>query len=501
MDETEPVSREPAPAAPRLVRVQMSDIHKRFGATHALCGAELELAAGEVHALLGENGAGKTTLVRVLYGMLAPDAGSIEIDGRPTSLRGPRSALRAGIGLVHQHFMLVPGLKVAENLMLGDPGLGWYSRDRQRRAARAQLEAYGLELDPDADAGDLGVAQQQQLEIVRALLRGVRVLILDEPTAVLAPSETRALLKLLRRLADDGRSVLFISHRLREVSEVADRVTVLRNGRSVATRPVANTDPAELARWMVGRELTPLLMPEPPRADAPVALRVEGLEADGLHAVDLCVVAGEVLALAGIDGNGQGPFEEVIAGVRPVLSGRISLERGPLALLSGDRQRTGLVLDLSVEENLVLPDAAASVVDHEIFPRGVIARGALRDLAQRSLAPFALSGSPDTPARALSGGNQQKVCVARALRGDPQVIVAVNPTRGLDVEAARVVRAALIERARRGVAIVLISTDLDEVLELGMRVLVFFRGSLLSLPRGERSREAIGACMLGQGAE
>jgi len=492
--------------SPHPLLVSLHQIHKCFGTTQALAGAELELRQGEVHALLGENGAGKTTLVRILYGMLQPDSGRIELDGRLVEFTGPRAALERGIALVHQHFMLVPALTVAENLCLGDPGLGWFSPDEQLRIARERLGAFDLALDPSARAGDLGVAQQQQLEIARALVRGVRLLILDEPTAVLAPSEVTSLLGWLDRLRSQGCSVLFISHKLGEVVQVADRVTVLRSGRTIGTQQVGSLQPDELARWMVGREvegLEPLTLPD---VEAPLALRVHEGVADGLNGVQLELRRGELLALAGIDGNGQGPLEEVFAGVRALRSGIVEVLAPPLALISGDRQRTGLVLDLSVEENLVLPDTGASVGDSALFRHawlagGVIAREEMRARAERALEPFGLRGTLDARVRGLSGGNQQKVCVARALRGDPGVIVAVNPTRGLDVEAAQAVRRALLDRARAGAGVLLISTDLDEVLELGTRIAVLFRGRVVALAEGERSREAIGARMLGQGAE
>ncbi|MBW2416805.1 MAG: ATP-binding cassette domain-containing protein, partial [Deltaproteobacteria bacterium] len=336
-----------------MARAALRGIYKRFGDTQALRGASLELEAGEIHALLGENGAGKTTLVRVLYGLVSPDAGSIEIEGATVRPRSPRHALSLGVGLVHQHFMGVPALSVAENLLLGEPG-GWrLSRARAREEAGALLREYGLDLDPDLPAERLGVAQQQRLEIVRALSRGARILVLDEPTAVLAPSEVEELLALMRRLRDEGRSLVLISHKLEEITRTCDRVTVLRAGETVATRDVAGVDARGLARLMVGDEPPP---PGAPIDSAPgdVALELHGLVADGLDGLELRVRAGEVFALAGIDGNGQAPLEEVLAGVRVLDGGRVDLHDSPLSLVSGDRQRTGLVLDLSLEENLVL---------------------------------------------------------------------------------------------------------------------------------------------------
>jgi simple sugar transport system ATP-binding protein len=474
-----------------VARAALRGVHKRFGATRALDGATLELEPGEIHALLGENGAGKTTLVRVLCGMLRPDAGSVEIDGTRVELRGPRHARALGIGLVHQHFMGVPALSVAENLALGEPGGLRLSRREIHARARDLLARHGLDVDPDLPAAELGVAQQQRLEIAQVLARGARVLILDEPTAVLAPPEVRALFELLGELRVQGCTLVFISHKLDEISALCDRVTVLRAGRTIATRAVAGLGAAELGRWMVGEDLPARAAP-PGREPGPVALRLHALRARGLDGVDLEVRAGEIVALAGIDGNGQGPLEEVLAGVRPLDSGRIEVLRPPLGLVPGDRQRTGLVLDLSLGENLLLAEAAhgGALLRHTALA------AAEADATRR----FDIRASPGASARTLSGGNQQKLCIARALRAAPGVLVAVNPTRGLDVVATAAVRAALRAQALAGAAVLLISTELDEVLELGNRIGVLFRGRILqdAAPRPERER--IGLLMLGAGA-
>ncbi|MBW2279778.1 MAG: ATP-binding cassette domain-containing protein [Deltaproteobacteria bacterium] len=480
-----------------MARAALRGIYKRFGDTQALRGASLELEAGEIHALLGENGAGKTTLVRVLYGLVSPDAGSIEIEGATVRPRSPRHALSLGVGLVHQHFMGVPALSVAENLLLGEPG-GWLlSRARAREEAGALLREYGLDLDPDLPAERLGVAQQQRLEIVRALSRGARILVLDEPTAVLAPSEVEELLALMRRLRDEGRSLVLISHKLEEITRTCDRVTVLRAGETVATRDVAGVDARGLARLMVGDEPPP---PGAPIDSAPgdVALELHGLVADGLDGLELRVRAGEVLALAGIDGNGQAPLEEVLAGVRALDGGRVDLHDSPLSLVSGDRQRTGLVLDLSLEENLVLEEAARGA-GGGVFEHGWLRRRALRRAAASAIDRLAIRAAPESRARGLSGGNQQKLCIARALRSEPKVLVTVNPTRGLDLAATAAVRDEIRARARAGTAVLLVSTDLDEVLELGNRIGVLFRGRVFPVEDGERKRERIGQLMLGAG--
>jgi simple sugar transport system ATP-binding protein len=470
------------------VRAALREIHKRFGAVQALGGASLELEPGEIHALLGENGAGKTTLVRVLAGMVRPDAGAVELDGARVELRGPRHARALGIGLVHQHFMGVPALSVAENLALGEPGGLGLSRRALLARAREQLERWQLDLDPEQRASELGVAQQQRLEIVQVLSRGARLLVLDEPTAVLAPPEVSALLELLDRLRAAGCTLVFISHRLEEISALCDRVTVLRAGRTVATRPVAGSSAEELGRWMVGESLPPRGAP-PGLEPGPVALRLHALRARGLDGIDLELRAGEILAIAGIDGNGQGPLEEVLAGVRPLDSGRIEVLRPPLALLPADRQRTGLVLDLSVGENLLLAEAAQR--------EGLLRRAALDSAEADAIARFEIRAPRAALARMLSGGNQQKLAIARALRSSPGVLVAANPTRGLDVIATASVREALRAQARAGTAVLLISTELDEVLELGDRIRVLFRGRLLDPGARRPARERIGELMLG----
>ncbi len=475
--------------------VELVDVRKRFGAVAALDGASLELAPGEIHALLGENGAGKTTLVRVLAGLVRPDSGEIRIDGRRVELASPRQARALGIGLVHQHAALVPALSVAENVVLGEAGSFALPPAARRARALEILAAAALELDPDAPAGALAVSQQQRLEIARALAHGARVLVLDEPTAVLAPTEVESLLALLLRLRGEGRTLVFISHKLDEITQVCDRVTVLRGGRRVATRPVAGASAAELGRLMVGDALPP-----PGRAPetepGPLALRLRGLGAPGLGPLDLELCAGELVALAGVEGNGQQPLEEVLAGVRAPTRGTLELLRGPLALVPADRQRTGLALELSAEENLVLAEAAHGGAP-PVFRSGWLDPSVLRAETRAAFERFAVVGAPASPARAFSGGNQQKLCVARALRARPGVLVVVNPTRGLDVGATAAVRDELRAQARGGAAVLVVSTDLDEVLELGQRVGVLFRGRLLPVEPERRTRERIGERMLG----
>jgi len=471
-------------------RAALRDVHKHFGPTRALDGATLELEPAEIHALLGENGAGKTTLMRVLYGMVRPDAGHVELDGQRIELRGPGHARELGIGLVHQHFMGVPALSVAENLALGEPGGLWLAPRELAPRARDALARLDLDVDPELPAEQLGVAQQQRLEIAKVLARGARILILDEPTAVLAPSEVRGLLGLLARLRAEGCTLVFISHKLEEISALCDSVTVLRAGRSVVTRPVAGLGARELGRLMLGDSL-PARGSPPGLEPGPVALRMTGVRARGLDGIDLELRRGEITALAGIDGNGQGPLEELMVGVRPLEAGRVELLHPPLGLVSGDRQRTGLVLDLTPGENLLLGEAA--------HRERWLARAELEREAGDAIARFGIRGERSSPARALSGGNQQKLCIARALRSRPGVLIAFNPTRGLDYAASAFVREELRNQARAGAAVLVVSTELEEVLELGDRIGVMFRGRVLR--DGERpTRERIGALMLGAGA-
>jgi general nucleoside transport system ATP-binding protein len=479
-----------------LARVALRDIRKRFGATEALRGASLVVEPGSIHALLGENGAGKTTLVRTLYGSVRPDSGEIQVDDRPVAIDGPRAALALGIALVPQHSMLVPALSVAENLVLGESGSAWLPRHELHARARDLLANAGLSLDPTARADSLAVGEMQRLEIARALARGARVLVLDEPTAVLAPSEVYDLLAHLRALRERGISVVLISHKLDEITAVCDWVTVLRGGVSVESRALAGMTAAQLGELMVGDALPPPGRP-PATEPGPLALRLRALCAPGLRELELELRAGELVALAGIDGNGQQPLEELFAGVAAVTSGKLELLRPPLAVLSADRHRTGLVLELSVAENLVLPEAARGG-EPPVFRGGLLRALELERVARAAIARFGIRARPADPAGVLSGGNQQKVCVARALRAQPGVLIAVNPTRGLDVAATAAVREELRAQARGGAAVLVISTELDEVLELGQRIFVLFRGRLLPVPPDERTRAAIGRRMLGE---
>ncbi|GIX05620.1 MAG: ABC transporter ATP-binding protein [Candidatus Poribacteria bacterium] len=497
--------------------LEMRDISKRFGSVQALEGVSLELEAGEIHALLGENGAGKTTLMNILYGLIRPDTGEVFLEGRPVRFRSPQDALRARIGMVHQHFMLVPPLTVAENVWLGDrkryPFL--FRRRDAVEATRRLVERFGLKVDPERRIEELSVGVQQRVEILKCLARDARILILDEPTAVLTPQEVEELGAVLRGLRNEGRSVIFISHKLKEVLELCDRVTVLRAGRNVGTLPIQEVTEKRLSEMMVGRELEP----PPPRArvsdQAPVVLELKRLSvrddrgAMAVRELSLKVRAGEIFGIAGIDGNGQAELLDALAGVRSPFEGSVRLageEIGTtsarqraalgLAVITDDRQRKGLVLELPVAENLILKrHRSAPFARGGWLLREEIARYAEEKRRQYDIRAASLW----VPAKTLSGGNQQKVVVAREMDLLGQALVAMNPTRGLDVGATEFVHRTLLEARSRGAAILLISTELDEVLLLSDRVGVLHRGRLFFVPPERTNRVEIGRLMLGEG--
>jgi simple sugar transport system ATP-binding protein len=476
----------------------MRGIVKRFPGVVANDGADFEAAAGEVHALLGENGAGKSTLSNILTGLYRPDEGEIRIYGEPVQFHSPRDALDAGICMVHQHFRLVEPFSVAENVILGDVrGEGRAFRVRPRAVERrvAELgERYRLPVDPRARIWQLSVGEQQRVEILKALHREARILILDEPTAVLTPQESEALFETLRTMAAEGRTVVFISHKLHEVRAVADRVTVMRGGRSISTVPAADTTPHSLAALMVGREVQVNRREErsaPPGEVA--ALTVAGLSAEGdrgaraLHDVALTIRAGEIVAIAGVAGNGQRELAEAITGMRAA-SGAVSVAgrrlRGGdpreaiaagIAYVPEDRLGTGVAGGLSIASNVVL----RSYRDRRLSFGPLLRLAAIRRRALDLIRRYDVKApGPATPARQLSGGNLQKVVLAREFSADPAVLVAASPTRGLDVGAIETVHAYLRDAAARGVAVLLISEDLDEIRALADRIAVLYEGRI-----------------------
>jgi len=510
--------------------VEMHAIVKRFGELVAVDGVDFELRRGEIHALLGENGAGKTTLMNILYGLERPDEGSITVDGLPATLHSPHDAIDRGIGMVHQHFKLVPRLTVTENVILGvstDRGM----RLPDLRATGIEILAlgdrYGLPVSPDTQVRDLSVGEQQRVEIVRALYRGAQVLVLDEPTASLTPLEVEQLIDNLRGLTAHGTSVVIITHHLDEVMSAADRVTVLRRGRKVDTMAARDTNQRELARMMVGRDVGILLAGEhgvdrpPPKVAGPPVLELQrlssrhraadGSETDvgrdherGFTDVDLVVRGGEIVTIAGVQGNGQTELEEALLGLRHTVAGRYLVESrdvtnapprrllaADIGFVHSDRYRRGMIRDLPISQNLVYDriDRTPFGTRWRIDFRRIAARG--RELVQR----FSIATrSADVPASTLSGGNAQKVVLARAFASSPRLIVAAQPTRGLDVGAIEFVWNQLRSQRDAGIAVLLITTDMDEVLALSDRCYVMYRGTLTETPVGE---ERIGLAMGG----
>jgi simple sugar transport system ATP-binding protein len=493
----------------------MDGITKRFPGIVANDGVTFEAAAGEVHALLGENGAGKTTLMNVLTGLYRPDEGEISLYGERVSFGGPRDALDAGIGMVHQHFRLVETLTVAENVLLGwhRPRF-WLGGKPGRREVRQVSEALQLHVAPDARIWQLSVGEQQRVEIVKAVFRGSRVLILDEPTAVLTPQEADALFNTLRVMAREGHSVIVITHKLHEVMAVADRITVLRGGKSVATVDVKDATPRSLSSLMVGREIADALRVERAHALGDVTLEVQNVCAAGdrgglaLDGVSFSIRSGEIVGVAGVAGNGQRELAEVISGMRPAAAGSVRV--GDHTLASGDarhaiaagvahvpedRLGTGLAPSLSISRNAVLKSYRRPPVARGPF----LALGRMTEIARSLISRYDVKTTgPDAPARNLSGGNLQKLVLGREFQGSPKVLVAAQPTRGLDVGAIETVHAYLREAAAEGVAVLLVSEDLDEILALADRVLVLYEGAVAGeLEAGSATVEELGFLMAG----
>jgi simple sugar transport system ATP-binding protein len=493
----------------------MRGIVKRFPGVVANDGIDLVVERGEIHALLGENGAGKSTLMNVLFGLYHPDEGEIRIGGTPLRFHGPRDAVAAGLGMVHQHFMLIPRFTVAENVILGSEGGGLRL---DRRAAERRVgqiaEAYGLRVDPRARLGDLPVGMQQRVEILRALYQGGRTLILDEPTALLTPQEVDELYAILDRLRADGGTVIFITHKLREVAAVSDRVTVIRRGQTVGTRVTAATTPQELADLMVGREVL-LRVERPPARPGEPVLVAENLTVTGargetaLRGLSLTVRGGEIVGLCGVEGNGQTELVETLAGMRRPERGRVllkgrevagadpvDLRRAGLSYIPEDRHGRGLVLDFSLAENVLLGNA-----DDPPFSRGGRIDGdAVVAITERCMKEFDVRApSAATPARALSGGNQQKLIIARELYRQPEMLLAVQPTRGLDVGAIEFVHRQLVAERDKGRGVLLVSFDLDEILDLSDRILVLFGGHIVGeFASGRVTRTELGLRMGGR---
>jgi len=500
------------------LQLELRGITKRFGSLVANDGIDLTVESGEIHALLGENGAGKSTLMNVLYGLLQPDQGQILLDGEPVEFHNPREALAAGIGMVHQHFMLVPVFTVAENVMLGverTSVLGLLNRRRARQDVLELSSKYGLAIDPDVLVENLPVGIQQRVEIVKALHREASIVILDEPTAVLTPGETNELFRIMRELQASGKSIIFISHKLKEVQEIADRITVIRRGKVVGAPPPTATD-EELASLMVGRavELTVHKEPAHPRE---VTLEVEDLRVESaggravVDGISLEVRSGEIVGIAGVQGNGQTELCEAIMGLLPVKSGsiivagqdltgartRVVLESG-VSYIPEDRQEDGIVESFSLADNLVL----------DVYNRAPFASGlalhidTIRESAAKHMDEYDIRAtSIDMTVGTLSGGNQQKVIVARELGREVRLLVANQPTRGLDVGSIEFVHSRLVAARDQGTAVLICSTELDEIFALADRIIVMYEGRIAGIRPPTVSIEEIGLLMAGAGSD
>jgi general nucleoside transport system ATP-binding protein len=477
------------------VLVQMKEITKRFPGVIANEAVDFELKAGEVHALLGENGAGKSTLMSVLTGLYRPDEGELSLEGRPVRFASPRDAIAAGVGMVHQHFKLVGPLTVAENVVMGEAGGLLLNRKAIARKIREVSEAYNLKVDPEARVDTLSVGEQQRVEILRLLYRGARVLILDEPTAVLTPQEAQALFVTLRAMAGRGNGVIIITHKLHEVMSVSDRCTVLRRGRTVGTVETARTTPAVLTEWMVGHTVS-LERHKQPVEPGPVALSVEEVWVSGergtpaVRGASLQVRRGEIMGIAGVAGNGQRELAEAIAGVRKVTRGQVKVEGG-LAYIPEDRLGSGLVPNLNLADNAYLRAfRTGRMADRWNYARSLLEQFDVRAASVR------------VPIKLLSGGNQQKLLVGRELLSDPTVIVAAQPVRGLDIAATEAVHNLLLQARAEGKAILLISEDLDELVALSDRIAVLFEGRVVGTVEASPDRiPAIGMMMAGNQSE
>jgi ABC-type uncharacterized transport system ATPase subunit len=500
----------------------MQESTVRFGRVVANDRVSFGLEQGEIHALLGENGAGKTTLMRVLAGLIQPDDGQLFVHGEPTRFSSVADSAAAGIGMVHQHFMLVSTMTVAENVALGlrSAGRVFPNIARVGRELRALSELHGLALDPDARVSDLSIGQQQRVEILKTLYRGARILILDEPTAVLTPGETDSLLALLRSLTEQGTSIVFISHKLREIRAIADRVTVLRQGRSIGTYSLDAVADGELTSLMIGRDAAPVefdRLAVENFAGRPDRLTVKHLSIADRHgrlvldSVDFAVAPGQIFGIAGVDGNGQSELADALSGMRRATGGSVALDGTDirslgvaerigmgLAHVPEDRQSTGLILDLSIADNL----AIETISDAPFSRRGGLRREAMLANAERVISDFDIRCSgPEQKVRELSGGNQQKVLIARAVTRSPTALIVSQPTRGVDLGAVENIHRQLRELAAAGCAVVLISTELDEVLALADRVAVIYSGRLMATyDRADVELGTIGLNMAGQAA-
>ena len=502
-------------AAPATI-LQLQGLSKRFGNFYANRDVNFDLRAGEVHCLVGENGAGKSTMMNMLYGLLEPTEGQILIDGRPVEIHGPRHAIDMGIGMVHQHFMLIPVFTVAENIVLADEPTQGMVLDIKAAEERVRelSEQYGLLVDPTALVQNITVGQQQRAEILKALFRRARILILDEPTAVLTPQEIEELLSVVRQLRDEGMSIIMITHKLKEVLSIADRISVLRRGEMVGTVDCEGQTEESLARMMVGRDVLlevdkGVSIPERPVLQLENVWVKDDRELDAVRGATFDVHAGEIVALAGIDGNGQEELVDAIAGLRPLEQGRIRLDgedvtglspheisAAGLAHIPQDRLRRGMIVDFDVRENAMLHDWDKP----DLVRLGVIDRQASAERAQMLVDMYDVRTGAGIASRAgsLSGGNQQKLVIAREIQRDPKLLIAAQPTRGVDIGAIEFIHKRLVEERDAGTAVLLVSLEMQEVLSLADRIVVIFEGEIVAeFEGGTVDEQRLGLAMVG----
>ncbi len=501
--------------------VQMHDITKTFGACRALDNVQLDVKKGTIHAILGENGAGKTTLMNVLYGLYRQDSGEVYLYGEKVDIKNPIVAIRHGIGMVHQHFMLVENFTVAQNIILGQEttkGGGVLDLKRAKKEVEELVARYGLQVNPDAQISDITVGMQQRVEILKALYRGVDILILDEPTAVLTPQEIEDLIGIMHRLVDDGKTIIIITHKLREIKASADECTIVRRGQYIDTVKVADVTQSELADMMVGHKVR-LSVDKEAAKPGETIFEIDNLQASDdrglpvLKNLNLAVHAGEIVGLAGIDGNGQKELVEVITNLRKADGGTVKIDgkeiqntttrntmNSGVSTIHEDRQKRGLVLDFTVDENAVLD----SYMKEPFSKRGVPNKKAIHDFTSQLITEYDIrpDNCGDMPIRGLSGGNQQKVIIAREIANDPDLLIAVQPTRGLDVGAIENVHKMLIRERDKGKAVLLISLELDEVLNVADTVAVIYDGAIQgTFPQSEADERTIGLMMAGGGTD
>ncbi len=485
-----------------MTYLRLENITKCFGTFVANDNISLSVAAGTIHAILGENGAGKTTLMNIISGLYQPDSGEIQILGKPVKITSAREALKLGIGMIHQHFMLIPQLSVTENIILGMEK-NWRLNLRQKQQEIAALsQAYGLEIEPAAKVENLPVGAQQRVEILKVLYRQAKLLILDEPTAVLTPPEVASLINILRQLAAAGNTIIFISHKLDEVMNLCDSVTVLRRGKVVGNTTTQTASPQQLAALMVGREVA-LHLQKSPASPGKTVLSVQDLQVTdnrGITAVrdiSFQLQAGEILGIAGVDGNGQRELADTIAGLRTIKQGKIEFAHKffLVGYIPEDRQKIGLVLQFSIAQNLILK----AFNKLQFCRKFLLQKVAIKNNAQAAMQEFDIRATGENiQVNQLSGGNQQKVVLARELAGKPNLIIAMQPTRGLDVGATEAVHLRLLTERDRGAAILYISTELEEVLAMSDRIAVIYRGEFVGILDAQTATvQEIGLLMAG----